>query len=79
MLSGGLRSLSRAFRSLSGALCFISGFFWFFEIKFTKLLEMISFFPHIILEVGKQQNLGNEFCQTVGRCSKRSHLRDLLV
>ena len=27
---------------------------------------MIFFPPHIILRVGKQQDLGNEFCQTVG-------------
>jgi hypothetical protein len=35
--------------------------------KFAELLEMRSFFlPHIILGVGKQQDLRNQICQTVG-------------
>jgi len=64
MLCGALRSFSGALRSLSGPLHFISGFL---ETKFAKLLEMRCFFPpHIILGVGKQQDLGNEFSQTVG-------------
>jgi ribulose 1,5-bisphosphate carboxylase large subunit-like protein len=37
------------------------------KIKFAKLLEMRSFFPHhIILGVDKQRDLGNKICQTVG-------------
>jgi hypothetical protein len=37
------------------------------ETKIFKLLEMRSFFPpHIILGVGKQRDLGNKICQTVG-------------
>jgi hypothetical protein len=40
--------------------------FEFLEIKFIKLLEMRFFFSlPIILGVGKQQDLKNEFCQTV--------------
>ena len=39
----------------------------FSETKIAKLLEMRSLFPlYIILEVGKQQDLGNKFYQTVG-------------
>jgi hypothetical protein len=37
------------------------------ETKFAKLLEIQSFFPpRIILGVGKQQDLRNQICQTVG-------------
>jgi hypothetical protein len=44
-------------------------------MKFAKLLEMRSFFsPHIILGVGKQQDLRNQICQTVGDALR--HPRD---
>jgi hypothetical protein len=59
--------LSGALRSLNGALRSLREFFGFLEIKFAKLLEMRSFFPfHIILGVGKQRDLENKICQTVG-------------
>jgi len=37
------------------------------EVNYTKLLEMVSFYPlYIILGVGKQRDLENEKYQTVG-------------
>jgi hypothetical protein len=36
-------------------------------VNYAELLEIDSFFSsHIILEVGKDYDLGNEKCQTVG-------------
>jgi hypothetical protein len=58
--------LSEALCSFSGAFRLVSGFLGFLETNFAKLLEMRSFFPlYIILGVGKQQDLQNEFCQTL--------------
>jgi hypothetical protein len=43
------------------------------ETKFAKLLEMRSFFPpHIIFGVGKQRDLENKICQTVGDALRAS-------
>jgi hypothetical protein len=55
------------FVRLAGLFVSLAGFFGFLETKIAKLLEMRSFFPpHIILGVGKQRDLRNKFCQTVG-------------
>jgi len=54
--------LSGALRSFSGALCFVSGF-WVFENKICQTAgDEIFSPPHIILGVGKQQELENKFC-----------------
>ena len=61
MLSRALCSFNGTLHSFSEVLRFVSGVFWFLETKFAKLLD-----PHIILGVGKQQDLRNKFCETVG-------------
>jgi hypothetical protein len=62
--------LSGALRSFSGALCFVSGF-WVFENKICQTAgDEIFSPPHIILGVGKQQELENKFCQIIGDALK---------
>jgi hypothetical protein len=59
MLSGALCSLSGALCSLNRALRFVSGFWDFLKQNLPNYFSPI-------LGVGKQQDLGNSFCQTVG-------------
>jgi hypothetical protein len=40
--------------------------FLFWEVNYIKLLEMTPFAPHIIFGVGKQHDLGNKKCETIG-------------
>jgi hypothetical protein len=64
-LAGLFVRLTGLFIRLAGLFVSLADF-WVFETKFAKPLKMRSFFPHIILGVGKQQDLGNKICQTVG-------------